>query len=196
MLWPLITYSIASTVTPGPNNVMLFASGANFGLRRTVPHILGVSFGHAVMILGLGAGLMQVFAIMPAAHLVLKSGATAYLLWLAYRVATAAPPSTAQTRGQPFSFVQAATFQWVNPKAWAMHLNALALFAPPETAWGGVVLVAVVLPLINTPCVTLWALLGATLKTWLRTPRLLQLFNVAMAALLVASLIPIWRTAL
>lgn len=193
MLWLLITYAVASTITPGPNNLMLFASGANFGLRRSVRHIFGISLGHIIMIGGLSLGLAQVFAVMPAAYTVLKICSAIYMTYLAYKIATAAPPSDVASTTTPMTLWQAAAFQWVNPKAWAMHLNALTLFAPPEAGWLGFLTVIIVIPLINTPCATVWAVLGSKTKRWLDAPRRLRVFNITMALTLIASILPILR---
>ena len=123
ILSALIGFAFATSITPGPNNMMLLASGANFGVRRTVPHMLGISLGHAFMVFLVGSGLAQLFHRYPQADLVLKLAATLYMLWLAWKIANAAPPREGEAKGRPFSFVQAAAFQWVNPKAWAMALS-------------------------------------------------------------------------
>jgi len=192
LLLALVAFAFVTSITPGPNNLMLMASGANFGLRRTLPHLAGVALGFAFLALVLGAGLNRVFAAVPAAAVALKAVSVVYMLWLAWKIATAAAPGQARAAGRPFSFLQAAGFQWVNPKAWAMALTALAVYAPGGEA-GAVVLVALIFALVNLPSVAVWVLMGLQLRRLLGDPRRLALFNGTMAVLLVASLWPILR---
>lgn len=196
MLWmqtlpALAAFAVASSITPGPNNIMLMTSGTNFGFRRTVPHMLGVSLGFAVMIILVGLGLAQLFARYPVAHEVLKWVSVAYLLYLAWKIATARPPGEGSAgKGTPMTFVQAALFQWVNPKAWTMALTGVTVYLPPVDPWIGLLLVAALFGAINLPCVGLWAAMGVKLRRWLGDARRLRQFNVAAAMLLVASLYP------
>jgi threonine/homoserine/homoserine lactone efflux protein len=191
MLTGLILFAFASSITPGPNNVMLLASGANFGLRRTVPHMLGISGGHAFMVALVGLGLLGLFAAVPWLRTALTTLSVAYLLWLAWKIANAAPPGAAEAKGRPLTWLQAAAFQWVNPKAWYMAIYAQTNFAPGEGAWGGAVLVALVFAAVNLPSVTVWAWGGTQISRWLRGPGRLRAFNITMALLLVASLWPL-----
>jgi threonine/homoserine/homoserine lactone efflux protein len=190
-LGPLITFAVATSVTPGPNNIMLTASGANFGFRRTIPHMLGIAIGFTIMVATIGLGLSEIFERFPAIHQVLRYGGSAYLLYLAYRIATAAPatPDSAQTVGRPLSFLQAALFQWVNPKGWMMAVGAISTYT---TVGGDLMLESVVIALIfgaiGLPSVALWAALGAAIGRLLRAKWALRAFNIAMALLLVASL--------
>ncbi|WP_249340063.1 LysE family translocator [Sphingopyxis sp. L1A2A] len=187
-LLALSAFALVSSITPGPNNMMLMASGANFGLRRTVPHALGVGIGFTLMIILVGLGLMGLFDLFPILNSVLKVVSVAYLLWLAWKIANAAAPDTETgARGKPMTFVQAMLFQWVNPKAWSMALTAIALYAPDRNL-GAVLLVAVVFGLINLPSTSLWAVMGQILRGWLSSPARLRAFNWTMAALLVGSL--------
>lgn len=196
MLWmqtlpALAAFAVASSITPGPNNIMLMTSGTNFGFRRTVPHMLGVSLGFALMIVLVGLGLAQLFARYPVAHEILKWVSVAYLLYLAWKIATASPPSDgAAAKGTPMTFVQAALFQWVNPKAWTMALTGVTVYMPPVDPWIGLLLVAALFGAINLPCVGLWAAMGVKLRSWLGDARRLRQFNVAAAVLLVGSLYP------
>lgn len=184
----LAAFALVSSITPGPNNMMLMASGANFGLRRTVPHALGVGIGFTVMIILVGVGLMGLFNLFPLLNSVLKVVSVVYLLWLAWKIANAAAPDTASgVRGKPMTFVQAVLFQWVNPKAWSMALTAIALYAPDRNL-GAVLLVALVFGLINLPSTSLWAVMGQVLRGWLSSPARLRAFNWTMAAMLVGSL--------
>ncbi|MBU0825035.1 MAG: LysE family translocator [Alphaproteobacteria bacterium] len=187
-LLALSAFALVSSITPGPNNMMLMASGANFGLRRTVPHALGVGIGFTLMIILVGLGLMGLFDLFPILNTVLKVVSVGYLLWLAWKIANAAAPD-AETgaRGKPMTFFQAVLFQWVNPKAWSMALTAIALYAPDRNL-GAVLLVAVIFGLINLPSTSLWAVMGQVLRGWLSSPGRLRAFNWTMAALLVGSL--------
>lgn len=126
-LFALSAFALVSSITPGPNNLMLMASGANFGFRRTVPHMLGIGLGFGLMIVLVGLGLVRVFDAFPVAHLILTILGVCYLLWLAWKIAHAAAPYAARVGVRPFTFLQAALFQWVNPKAWQMGLTAITL---------------------------------------------------------------------
>lgn len=184
----LSAFALVSSITPGPNNMMLMASGANFGLRRTVPHALGVGIGFTLMIVLVGVGLMGLFDLFPVLNIILKVVSVVYLLWLAWKIANAAAPDTETgARGMPMTFVQAVLFQWVNPKAWSMALSAIALYAPDRN-FGAVLLVAVVFGIINLPSTSLWAVMGQVLRGWLSSRKRLRAFNWTMAALLVGSL--------
>jgi threonine/homoserine/homoserine lactone efflux protein len=192
LLGPLVTFAVAMSVTPGPNNVMITASGANFGFARSMPHMLGVGIGFMVMIVGVGLGLGQVFARLPVLHQVLRYGGAAYLLYLAWRIATAAPAATGArpSSSRPLTFLQAALFQWVNPKGWMMAVGALSTY----TTVGGdfvfeTITIALVFGAIGLPSVALWALLGVGIGRVLQAPWALRAFNVTMAVLLVASLV-------
>lgn len=190
LLLALILFSLASSITPGPNNIMLLASGANFGLRRTVPHMLGISIGHAVMVGIIGLGLLQLFVALPWLRTALMGACAAYLVWLAWKIAHAAAPEPGRAGGQPFSFLQAAGFQWVNPKAWYMGIYAQTHFAPADGGWLGALLVPLVFAMVNLPSVAVWAAAGTQLRRWLDGPGRLRAFNITMAGLLVASLYP------
>ena len=191
-LLALTLYAFATSGTPGPNNMMLLASGVNFGFRRTVPHMLGIDIGFAVMIALVGLGLVGLFTAWPPARLILQVVSVAYMLWLAWKIATAAPPAEGGTGGRPLTFLQAAGFQWVNPKAWAMALTATAVYAPDQQV-ALVLLVALVFGAVTLPCVAAWAGLGTALRRWLADPVRLRWFNYGMAGLLVASLRPALR---
>lgn len=190
ILLGLAAFAFVSSITPGPNNLMLMASGANFGFRRTIPHMLGVGIGFVVMVLLVGAGLIQIFDAYPISHTILKTLSVAYLLWLAWRIAHAAPAKPGQTGGTPFTFLQAAAFQWVNPKAWTMALTAITAYTPDRSI-EAILLVGVIFGAINIPSVGSWTILGQQMARFLQSPARLRSFNWAMAALLVASLYPV-----
>ncbi|WP_420005965.1 LysE family translocator [Arenibacterium sp. LLYu02] len=186
----LALFAFVSSVTPGPNNLMLMASGANFGFRRTIPHMLGVAIGFVFMVLLVGVGLVQVFDAFPVTYTVLKVGSVVYLLYLAWKIANSGPAKSGAAAGKPMTFLQAAAFQWVNPKAWAMALTAISAYTPDHTLWA-ILLVGVVFGAINLPSVGSWTLLGQQMARFLTNPRRLIAFNWTMAVLLVASLYPV-----
>jgi len=190
LLYALVGFAFVTVITPGPNNLMLMASGANFGFRRTVPHMFGIGLGMPLMVLLVGIGIMQVFDQWPATYTVLKVLSVGYLLYLAWKIANAAPPEKTEAKGEPLSFLQAAAFQWVNPKAWTMALSAITLYAAsrdlPAVLWVAGTYVAV--SLIST---TSWTVLGQQMRRWLKSPARMRVFNWTMAGLLVATLIPV-----
>ena len=182
---PLLTYMATMSVTPGPNNLMLAASGVNFVFRRTLPHMLGISIRVGVQIV-LGAGLLAwVMTWLDALRLPLVFVGCAYLLWLARRQAGAGQPGNSEKR-QPLGFFGAALFQWVNPKAWMMVLNAAILFLPHGN-WTAVLWMAVMSVFVNLPCIAVWAFAGDKLRFKLRDPLALRVFNYTMATLLAAT---------
>lgn len=186
----LLGFALVSTATPGPNNLMLLASGANFGLRRTLPHMTGIAFGFTFMIFMVGLGLAQVFQSFPALRNLLSAIAIAYMLWLAWKIAHASAPGEGEARPEPLTFLQAAAFQWVNPKAWIMAIGAQTNYAP-EATWWAAALVALGFFLVCYPAISIWAWLGQEMRRFLTNPRRLTAFNWTMASLLVASLVPI-----
>jgi threonine/homoserine/homoserine lactone efflux protein len=186
----LALFAFVTSVTPGPNNLMLMASGANFGFRRTIPHMLGVALGFVLMAFVVGVGLAGLFVAYPVAVTVLEVASVVYMLWLAWKIAHAAAPGERETSGTPITFLQAAAFQWVNPKAWAMALTAVTVYAPERSLWA-VALVAAVFGAINLPSVSVWTVLGQQVRRVLTTGRRLVAFNWTMAVLLVASLAPV-----
>jgi threonine/homoserine/homoserine lactone efflux protein len=190
LLTALVLFAFVSSITPGPNNLMLMASGANFGFRRSIPHMLGISIGFMLMVFLVGIGLVQVFDLYPVSHLILKVASAAYMSWLAWKIAHAAPPSKGAAGGSPMSFMQAAAFQWVNPKAWAMALTAVTLYAPDRSIYA-VALVALAFGAVNGPAVSTWTVLGQQMRRLLTNPTRLRMFNYTMAALLIASLYPL-----
>ncbi|WP_283711090.1 LysE family translocator [Pseudoalteromonas prydzensis] len=189
LLSALALFALVSSITPGPNNFMLMSSGANFGFKRTVPHMLGVALGFVLMLVLVGLGVMQLFDLFPISYQVLKVLCVSYLFYLAYKIATShAPDSSSKAEAKPFTFVQAALFQWVNPKAWTMALSAISIYAPSKT-FNAILLVGLVFGLINLPCVSSWTLLGQKLQNYLNDPRRLRLFNITMALLLITSVL-------
>lgn len=190
MLLQLMSFCLVSSITPGPNNMMLLSSGATFGVRRTARHIAGISGGCALMVLVLGWALAGIVGRSPGLFTALHVVSTVYLLWLAWRIATSAGPHAARRRAQPLSVLDAAGFQWVNPKAWAMVLGAVTSFARPDHLATDVPMVALVLMAVGLPCILLWAAFGQVLSRFLSDPKALRAFNIGMAALLLVSIIP------
>ncbi len=189
-LTAFVAFAFVSSITPGPNNLMLMASGANFGFQRTIPHMLGIGIGFTFMIVLVGAGLMTLFDLYPVSYAILKAGSVVYLLWLAWKIANASEPGTGTAGGTPMTFLQAAAFQWVNPKAWAMALTAISVYAPSRDM-AAVVLVALVFGIVNLPSVSVWTVLGQKIRVILTNPMRLRSFNVTMALLLIATLFPV-----
>lgn len=192
LLLAFIAFAFVTSVTPGPNNMMLLASGVNFGLRRSLPHMFGISLGFMLLVASVGLGLGQLFEQVPMLYSVLRYLGAAYLLYLAWKIANSgAPNSQAPASGKPFSFLQAAAFQWVNPKAWIMAIGAITTYTPQENFVVNVLLIAALFALVNWPSVGLWTIAGSLLRNWLSNARALRTFNFCMALLLVASLYPI-----
>lgn len=185
-------FAFVSSITPGPNNTMLLASGVNFGFRRSIPHALGISLGFMWLVIAVGLGLGEVFKALPWAYTLLRYIGAAYLLYLAWKIATSRPMSDdIEGRGTPMSFLGAALFQWVNPKAWVMALGAITTYTPAQGYFTNVLVIAAVFALINLPSVCVWVGFGSGLRTVLRHPRWLRVFNGLMAGLLVLSLYPL-----
>lgn len=184
---PFITYTFVMSITPGPNNVMLTASGATFGFRRTVPHLLGIVCGFVVQLFAVCAGLSALFHRWPALQTALSWVGAAYLVYLGWRLLRR-HDAHARDQTRPVRFLEAVLFQFLNPKAWVMSLTAATLFLPHEL---GVLLaglyMALVMELVGLPCMTVWALFGSALRNFLAGARARMLFNATMAAALIVT---------
>ncbi|MDH0091835.1 LysE family translocator [Achromobacter mucicolens] len=191
LLGPLALFALVSSITPGPNNVMLASSGLSFGFRRSVPHLLGVNLGFTLMIFLVGVGLGSVFQQTPALYTVLKYAGAAYLLYLAWKIANSGPLDEGEARGKPFTFLQAAAFQWVNPKAWVMAVGVVATYTPQNGFFANLVIATLVCGIVNLPSIGIWVTFGTALRRVLHRPAAIRAFNVGMALLLVASLYPV-----
>lgn len=190
-LLALALFAFVSSVTPGPNNLMLMASGTNFGFARSGAHMIGVALGFVAMLLVIGSGVGLAVHSSPYAGTALKVGSTVYMLYLAWKIATAPPPNAhLPSSARPMTFLQAAAFQWVNPKGWAMALTATAVYVPADNPRLGLLQVALVFGAINLPSVGVWTAIGVQLRRLLDRPRTLRAFNVVTALLLVGSLYP------
>jgi len=193
LLTALLAFAFVTSITPGPNNLMLMASGANFGWQRTLPHMLGIGAGFVLLVFLVGAGLVQIFDAYPVTYTVLKIVSVGFLLYLAYKIAISAPPKNATVivAGAPMTFLQAAAFQWVNPKAWAMALSAISAYTPAGSGLWGVAVVALIFGSVNFPSINCWVFLGTQLRRVLNVPWKLRAFNFSAALLLIGSLYPI-----
>lgn len=192
LLSAFVLFAFVSSITPGPNNTMLLASGVNFGFRRSMPHALGISIGFMLLVIAVGLGLGEVFKVLPWAYTLLRYVGAAYLLYLAWKIATSGGMSESNDEhGKPMTFLGAAAFQWVNPKAWIMAIGAISTYTPMQGYFTNVIVIAAVFALINLPSVSVWAGCGTLLRNVLRDRRWLRLFNWGMALLLVASLYPL-----
>jgi len=193
-------FSFVSSITPGPNNMMMLASGVNFGFRRSVPHWLGICGGFTFMLCAVGLGLHTLLADHPALYDVLRYAGSAYLVWMAWRLATATAVPTSQeddapkSEARPLGVWAAAAFQWVNPKAWVMAVTAMSAYLPARAQALDVVALALLFGVINLPCVACWAGGGAALRRFLQDPLRLRIFNISMALALLASLYPMLVT--
>ena len=187
-------FALVASITPGPNNLMLLASGVNFGFRSSIPHMLGICFGFLLMIFAAGFGLAEVFAQAPWIYGLLKWAGTIYMLYLAWCIATSVSVEEISPNGnvaKPISFWSAAAFQWVNPKAWVMTMSAFSMYVPASSGASVIATVAVLFLVIGLPSMGVWALCGSSLRHVLQVKRNLLAFNYSMAALLVASLYPV-----
>ena len=192
LIFGTILFAFASSITPGPNNIMLLTSGVNFGFIRTIRHLLGVSIGFFILALCVGLGLGALLKLFPPLYLALKICSVAYLLYLSWRVAFSRSLKSAQAgKGRPITFVEALLFQWINPKAWVMAVTAMTLYVTEGAPWMSVLIVAAVFCAVNFPCICCWAGFGTTMRSFLANPVRLRIFNIIMGILLVASAIPI-----
>ncbi|GAB3028712.1 LysE family translocator [Bowmanella dokdonensis] len=188
----LFLFVVSASITPGPNNLMMLTSGVNHGILRSLPHMIGINIGFPLMVLAVGLGMAGLFENYPVLHQVLKWAGASYLLFLAWKIASSPVTSIQVEARKPFSFVQAALFQWVNPKAWMMVLGAVVTYTSSQMDYQlQVGIIALFFLLFGTPCTFTWLWLGSRMQSLLRTPGRLRCFNIAMAILLAASLIPV-----
>lgn len=188
----ILLFAFTATVTPGPNNVMIMASGLNYGVRRSLPHYFGICVGFPVMVVMVGMGIGTVFERFPVVHEIIKIAGVAYLLYLSWRIASASPVALEGGEGRPLTFWQAVLFQWVNPKAWVMVTGAVAAFTSVSIGiYVQVLQITSAFALVAFPCVAMWMIFGLGLKKLLKNPLYQRAFNIAMAALLISSIAPV-----
>ncbi len=185
-------FALSSTITPGPNNIMMMSSGVNYGVRASLAHLCGICLGFPAMVLLVGLGFGLVFTALPWLHTLIKVVGVVYLLWLAWKIARSGAGQINTVQDKPLNFWQAAAFQWVNAKAWVMASGAIAAF----TTVGGAVLpevlqITAAFLLVSFPCVGAWLTFGAMLRRVLNQPHYRQWFNYSMALLLLLSVLPV-----
>jgi len=188
----LLPFAAVMSITPGPNNLMVAASGVNFGFRRTIPHMIGVAVGFPVLLMAVGFGLGAVILSHPLLQMTLKYGGCSYLFYTAYKLATTTTVKDLDAPLKPLSFIEAAAFQWINPKAWVMGISMMAIFnnlGLDRTMQ--ITFLSGLLGGMGGIAVMIWTAFGALISERLQVPRTLRLFNVTMAVLLVASLVPV-----
>ncbi len=182
------SFIIATSITPGPNNTLLLASGVNFGIMRTLPHWCGISTGMALQVILMGLGFSSLFMAFPALHYVIQILGSIYLLYLAYGIAFHSQLKTQQAL-KPMKFYQAILFQWVNPKAWIMSISAATVYAPTPIHWTTIIIMGILFAFVGFPCCGLWVMIGQGLKNMLANPLYLRLFNYIMGIALALSVL-------
>ncbi|HEY8101157.1 MAG TPA: LysE family translocator [Burkholderiaceae bacterium] len=192
-LLPLALFAFVSSITPGPNNIMLTSSGIRFGFMRSVPHMLGITAGFGSLLALCAVGIGSLILALPASHLMLKMLGSGYLLYLAWQLRRMAFKQDDKSGAKPMSFFGAAAFQFANPKAWVMAITGASAFLPLiQPVWLAIVLFSLVFCAINLPCITVWAGTGAVLRRYLAQPRWQRVFCVVMVTLTVYSAMAIW----
>ncbi|MEO5736902.1 MAG: LysE family translocator [Variovorax sp.] len=188
-------FAFVSSITPGPNNTMMLASGVNFGLARSLPHMTGITLGFCLMILLMGMGLGTVFERYPVLYTLMRYAGGAYMLYLAWKIFRSKPAADAAAseapQARPMGFAAAAAFQWVNPKAWVMALGAITTYLPARHSLWQLMALVGVMGIINMPSTGSWALFGSSMRRHLQRPTFLRVFNTLAALALVASLYPL-----
>lgn len=185
-------FALTATITPGPNNIMIMTSGLNHGVKKSLPHLLGICFGFPAMVVVIGLGFGVIFETYPITHEIIKILGVIYLLYLAWLIASTSPKPVHGKRSKPFNFIQAALFQWVNPKGWVMATSAISAY----TSLSGdifiqVIYIALIFLIVAFPCCGIWLFFGSGLSKYLTSPKHQKVFNVSMALLLVASIMPV-----
>jgi threonine/homoserine/homoserine lactone efflux protein len=190
----ILLFAASTTITPGPNNIMIMTSGLNYGVKKSIPHLLGICFGFPVMVVLVGLGFSVIFEKYPLIHEIIKVLGVVYLLYLAWLIASSSPASLESANSKPFSFIQAASFQWVNPKAWVMATGAVATYTTVSAdVFVQVIYIALAFFIVAFPCVGIWLYFGAGLKKYLKSANHQKVFNITMAFLLIASVLPVLK---
>jgi len=195
LLLAFVVFAAVMYFTPGPNNVMLLSSGLTYGFRRTLPHIAGIVVGMAFMIAAVGVGLGTIFIAYPVLQTILKYAGAAYLIYLAVVIAMSGPPKPGEASRKPMTFWGAAVFQWINVKGWVMVIGTITAYAAIAAFPWNIVIQTVIVLVVGIPATVAWALFGSALRPILTSPLAVRAFNVVMAILLLASLIPVFMEA-
>jgi threonine/homoserine/homoserine lactone efflux protein len=196
LLTAFVVFAAVMFFTPGPNNIMLLSSGLTYGFRRTLPHIAGVAIGFSFMVAAMGLGLGAVFIAWPVLQTILKYAGAAYLIWLAAAIAmSGAAPSGQDNQRGPMTFWGAAVFQWVNVKGWVIAIGTITAYSAIASYPWNIGMQTVLSLLMGTLSAVTWALFGSSLRSLLTSPRMVRAFNIVMAALLLASLYPVFMDA-
>lgn len=191
VFFAVLFFAFSSTITLGPNNIMIMSSGVNYGIKASLPHLFGICVGFPLMVLIVGLGFGVVLQQFPWLHWLIKILGIGYLIWLAWRIASTTPASMDASKRPPLTFWQAALFQWVNGKAWVMASGAIAAFTSIQgNFFFDVSQITAAFLLMSFPCVGLWLVFGALLRPLLAKPLAQRIFNICMAMLLVASILP------
>jgi threonine/homoserine/homoserine lactone efflux protein len=193
MLPALLALAVATLFTPGPNNAMLAASGANFGFRPTLPHLLGVALGFPLMLLIVGLALGELFRASVLLREGLRWGGAALLVWIAWKVGNSGGIGSKSDGARPMTFLQAVGFQWINPKGWSMAVAATSQFIRPEEPMTTATIVAGAFLTLGLLSSATWTYAGLAIARWLTTARRLRVFNIVMALLIVASVVELLR---
>lgn len=194
MIISIATFTISTVTTPGPNNIMLLSSGLTFGYKKTIPHMSGIIVGFPFMVVLVGLGMGVIFEKFPIILSVLKIVGILYLFWMAYKIAnnTSSYEVEEGKKSEPFTFFQAAIFQWVNPKAWIMAITAISIFVTAnESSYLQVFTIAFIYFLSSIISTNSWAFGGVVLKKFIKNESSVKKLNIIMAVLLVASVLPI-----
>lgn len=187
-------FAISSSVTPGPNNIMIMTSGLNFGIRKSLPLLTGISTGFTIMLLLVGLGFGQLFDLFPQLTLTIKFAGNAYLLYLAWLIARSSRVDVVNKQTKQFGFIKGALFQWVNAKAWVVAIGAISAFSTVgEHYMSQNLIIATTFFFMSFPCVGVWLLFSSLLRRYLEKPTYLRWFNISMSLLLVVSTLPVIR---
>ncbi|MGF1754483.1 LysE family translocator [Vibrio makurazakiensis] len=191
-LFAVVLFAVSSSVTPGPNNIMVMTSGVNFGVKKSLPLLTGICVGFTLMLLLVGLGFSQLFELFPSLHFIIKCIGVLYLLYLAYLIARSSGDVHSDQQSEPFSFMKGALFQWVNAKAWVVATGAIAAFTTVgANFFSQNVMIALIFFVVSFPCVGLWLAFGSMLKNVLNSASSRKWFNLVMSGLLVLSVIPV-----
>jgi len=191
LIFSILSFVVATAFSPGPNNLLLLSSGLTFGYRETLPLISGIMVGFPLMVVAVGLGIGELFQIFPMLYNILKVVGIAYLLWMAWQIAQSKGSLATHKEAQPFTFLQSALFQWINPKAWIMAITSTTSFINNEAEIQlqvlSIALIYLVVGLFSTHS---WALGGVVLQKFIQKEKSLHIFNITMALLILFSVLP------